>query len=238
MIGFFIFFSANCINHDLINDVDVPGLVKSDEKINVKNCIVFDVPKIRNFIIAHNEPASLERKKRDLFSVDIAACRDLIGPSSSISDFKRLSQTFSHYKIPKPKMIPQTVRAERAEMKNYIQSMVFNNEKRVNKGGLGNCYGSGFKKETFSEFLKMYEEKHHEIVCNSIALCLVADEGRGFLKFNLVYSTTKYQLNAKYSIMLLIAEMKAGLKDLVTFLLDKICSFYKKFKIRMFFSTH
>lgn len=192
----------------MINDVDVPGLVKSQENINIKNCLVYDVPRVRNFIVAHREPSSLERKKKDLFKIDIDTCRDLIGASSSISDYQKLSQTMGNYNLPKPKKIPQTIRSERAEMRSFIKSVVFKNEKRVNKGELGDCYGSIFKKDTFPEFLKLYESKHREIVQNAIALCIVGDEGRGFLKFNLVYSTTKYQMNAKYTILLLISEMK------------------------------
>ena len=170
--------------------------------------MVYDVKRVRNFIIAHKEPASQERKKRDLFTVDMNACRDLIGASSSISAFQKLSKTLANYNFPKPKYIPQTIKSDRSFLRSYIQSVVFPNEKRVNKGEPGNCYGSGFKTETFPEFLTLYESKHQEIVKNTVALVLVADEGRGSLKFNLVYSTTKYQVNSKYSILLLIAEMK------------------------------
>ena len=188
--------------------------MKSEENINIKNCIVYDVQRVRNFVIAHKEPASQERKKRDLFTVNMDVCRDLIGPSSSISSFQKLSKTLANYNLPKPKFIPQIIKSDRVFVRSYIQSVVFPNEKRVNKGELGNCYGAGFKTETFPEFLKLYESLHQEIVKNTIALCLVADEGRGFLKFNLVFSTTKYQVNSKYSILLLIAEMKESITSI------------------------
>ena len=105
-------------------------------------------------------------------------------------------------------MLKRTIQLDRARMRSYIEPVVFQNQKRTNQGELGNCYGSVMKKETFPEFLTLYESKHKEIVKNCVALCVVGDEGRGSLKFNLVYSSPKYQLNSKYSIMLLIAEMK------------------------------
>ena len=114
----------------------------------------------------------------------------------------------STHNLPKPKNIPQTIRSERHQMRSYLETVVFKNVKRVNKGSLGNCFGSGFNLDNFPEFLRIYEEKHREIVQNTIALCIIGDEGRGYMKFNLVYSTSKYQMNAKYSIMLLIAELK------------------------------
>ena len=92
---------ANCINNDLIDEVEVPGLIKSETNINVKNCLIYDVPKVRNFIIAHREQSHVDRKKKDVFNVDIEACRDMIGASSSITDFQRLSQTLSQHNIPK-----------------------------------------------------------------------------------------------------------------------------------------
>ena len=117
-------------------------------------------------------------------------------------------------------MIPQSIRLERAQMRSFVQSVIFKKQKRVNIGKidknqkktkenyLGNCYGSCFKKELFPEFLKLYEAKHKEIVQSAVAMVIVGDEGRGSLKFNLIYSTSKYQINAKYTIMLMIAEMK------------------------------
>ena len=208
MIKWLNSFLANCINNDLINDIDVPGLVKAEKNINVKNCVIFDVPNVRNFIIAHKEAASLERKKKDLFKIDIEACRDLIGASSSVSNFQRLSQSMTQFNLPKPKMLKKTIQLDRARMRSYIEPVIFQNQKRTNQSELGNCYGSVMKKETFPEFLTLYESKHKEIVKTCVALCVVGDEGRSSLKFNLVYSSSKYQLNSKYSIMLLIAEMK------------------------------
>ena len=92
---------ANCINNDLINEVEVPGLIKSDTNINIKNCLIYDVPNVRNFIIAHRESSHVDRKKKDIFNVDIETCRDMIGASSSITKFQRLSQTFSQHNLPK-----------------------------------------------------------------------------------------------------------------------------------------
>ena len=126
-------------------------------------------------------------------------------------------------------MIPQSIRSQRAEVRSFVQSVVFKKQKRVNLGKidknqktkenhLGNCYGSSFKKELFPEFLKLYEAKHKEIVRSAVALVVVGDEGRGSLKFNLIYSTSKYQINAKYTIMLMIAEMKESSSSLCSVL--------------------
>ena len=90
-------------------------------------------------------------------------------------------------------------------MRSYVQSVIFEKQKRTNQGKdkkktkedhLGNCYGSSFKMELFPEFLKLYEAKHKEIVQSAVALVIVGDEGRGSLKFNLIYSTSKSGIHA------------------------------------------
>ena len=203
---------ANCLNDDLINDVVVPGFEKdSSESINIKNCTIFNLPKMRNFIVAHNEPSSTQRKKKDLFQIDTQTCRDLIGSSSSVNKFKRLSQTMHKNHLPTPKYLHETIRFERQFLKEFTDTMLFKNQKRTNQSGLGNCYGSIFKKEKFSQFLDSFEEMHPELVSKTVALCVLGDEGRGYLKYTLVYSSSQLKVNARYSIMLFIGEFEIGI---------------------------
>ena len=199
---------ANCLNNDLINNVKVPGFTKeTTDTVNIKNCMVYNLPKLRNFIIAHKEPSAVSRKKKDVFSIDSQTCRDLIGCSSSISKFKRLSQTMNQHKLPVPTYLHQTIRQERQLLREFTKTIEFKNQKRTNFSGPGTCYGSVLKKEDFPTFLQMFEQMHPDLVANTVALCVLGDEGRGYMKFSLTYSSSNVKVNAQYSIMLLIGEV-------------------------------
>lgn len=201
-------FLANCLNNDLINNVEVPGFTKeTTDTVNIKNCMVYNLPKLRNFIIAHKEPSAVARKKKDVFTVDSQTCRDLIGCSSSISKFKRLSQTMNQHKLPVPKYLHQNIRQERQVLKEFTKTIEFKNQRRTNLSDPGICFGSILKKEEFPTFLQMFEQMHPDLVANTVALCVLGDEGRGYLKFSLTYSSSNTKVNAKYSIMLLIGEV-------------------------------
>ena len=199
---------VNCCNNDLINNVEVPGFTKeTTDVVNIKNCMVYNLPKLRNFIIAHKEPSAVARKKKDIFTVDSQTCRDLIGCSSSISKFKRLSQTMNQHQLPTPKYLHQTIREERKVLREFTKTIEFEKQKRTNNSDPGICYGSVLKKEDFPLFLHMFESMHPDLVSNTVALCVTGDEGRGFLKYTLTYSSSNVKVNAQYSIMLLIGEV-------------------------------
>ena len=206
---------ANDINQDLINNISLPGFVEESEKlVNVKKCRIFRLPKMCNFVIAHKEDSHTERKNKDIFNLSVETCQQLIGPSSSVKKFSRLSQTLHQSNLPRPAYLADQIRENRMSIKDMTETEVFQNMKRTNQSQKGLCYGSKLSKIKFDQFLNDFEEKHPIIINNTNALVVVADEGRGYLKVTLVFSMANHQIGAKNSIMLFIGELKESVESL------------------------
>ena len=206
---------ANDINQDLINNVSLPGFIEESEKlVNVKKCRVFRLPKMCNYVIAHKEDSHTERKNKDVFEVSVETCQQMVGTSSSIRKFGRLSQTLKEFNIPRPTYLAEKIREKRNAILCLTETEVFEDMKRTNNSDKGLCYGSKLSKTSFEEFLHEFEEKNQNIINQTNALVVVADEGRGYLKATLVYSMQNFKLNAQNSIMLFIGELKESVESL------------------------
>ena len=80
-------------------------------------------------------------------------------------------------------------------LREFTKTIEFEKQKRTNNSDPGICYGSVLKKEDFPTFLQMFESMHPDLVSNTVALCVTGDEGRGFLKFALTYSSSNVKVN-------------------------------------------
>ena len=162
---------ANDLNQDLFKNEKIPGFIaESDELLNVKKCRIFRLSKLCNFIVAHCESHHTPRKNKDIFEISTETCQQLIGSTSSVNKFGKLSQTLGQHNLPRPAYLADKIRDARKCIHAYTTSEKFDNMKRTNNSKKGLCYGSKLTKSGFSEYLDRYEEKHPEILRNTVAL--------------------------------------------------------------------